>query len=175
MSVKTKTNLILDLSIFAAFLVVASPSLTGMTIHEWLALALGAAVLAHLLFHWDWVVSVSKKFFKKLFHQSRLNYIVNIAFFVLATASMFSGLLISKSLLATLGISLNMDRSWETLHRMTSDWAIIALGLHFALHTKWLVFNTKRYLITPVTKRFLRPASSSSGQLAVQPVHTHDQ
>ena len=170
MSNKTKTNLILDLSIFTAFLVVASPGLTGMTIHEWLALALAAAVLTHLLFHWEWIIKVGKAFFKKFFHQSRLNFVVNLAFFILMTTSMFSGLLISKSILSTLGINLNVDRSWETLHKLTSDWTLIALGLHFALHVKWLVFNLKRYLITPVTQRFQRPQPQSSGQLVTQPV-----
>ncbi len=173
MSVKTKTNLILDLSIFVAFLAVASPALTGMTIHEWLALAFAAAVLTHLLFHWDWIISVSKEFFRKLFHQSRLNYIVNIIFFVTMTGSMLSGVLISKSILSTLGITLNVDHSWETLHKLLSDWTLIALGLHFALHVKWLVFNLKRYLITPVIERFARPKQQAHGHLSVQPVRIH--
>ena len=170
MSHKTKTNLILDLSIFFAFLAVASPALTGMTIHEWLALALAAAVVTHLLFHWDWIVSVGKDFFRKFFHQSRLNFIVNLLFLITATASMLSGLLISKSILSTLGIHLNVDHSWETLHKLTSDWAVIALGLHFALHVKWLVFNLKRYLLNPVFELFARPKSQPHGQLATQPV-----
>lgn len=170
MSTSTKNNLILDITIFAAFLAIASPKLTGNTIHEWLSLALAAAVITHLLFHWDWIVSVSKKFFKKLFHQSRLNYVVNIAFFLLLTTSMLSGLLISKSILATFGIQINVGRSWEMLHRLTSDWALIALGLHFALHAKWLFFNIKRYLINPVAKGFQRPQAQQRGQLAVQPI-----
>ena len=65
----TKTNLILDITIFTAFFVIANPSLTGM---EWLALAFAAAIVTHLLFHWNWLVTVTKQFFKKLFHQSRL-------------------------------------------------------------------------------------------------------
>ena len=100
MSAKTKTNLMLDLSIFVAFLAVATPKLTGMTIHEWLALAFGAAVLVHLLFHWDWIISVGKTFFKKLLHQSRLNFVVNVIFLVTMTATMLSGILISKNILS---------------------------------------------------------------------------
>ena len=170
MSVKTKTNLILDISIFVAFLAVASPSLTGMTIHEWLSLALGATLVVHLLFHWDWVASVSKAFFKKFFHQSRLNFIVNLIFLVTATAAMLSGLLISKSILSTLGIQLNVDHSWETIHKLTAEWSMFALGLHFALHIKWLVFNLKRYIVNPVRARFAHLKPQPRGQLAVQPV-----
>ena len=58
----TKTNLTLDITIFTAFLAVANPTITGMTIHEWLALAFAAAIVTHLIFHWDWLVVIN--FFK---------------------------------------------------------------------------------------------------------------
>jgi hypothetical protein len=63
-----KTNLTLDIIIFTAFLVVSNPSLTGLTVHEWLTLAFAAAIVTHLLFHWNWLVTMTKQFFKKLFH-----------------------------------------------------------------------------------------------------------
>ena len=34
-----KTNLVLDLAITTAFLVVSNPPLTGMAVHEWLGLS----------------------------------------------------------------------------------------------------------------------------------------
>jgi len=163
----TKTNLILDITIFTAFLVVANPALTGMTVHEWLALAFTAAIVTHLLFHWDWLVGVTKKFFKKLIHQSRLNYVVDALFFVAMTISMFSGLLISKSILSTLGIQLNAGHNWESIHKLASDASLIMLGLHFALHFKWVLTNLKRYLVSPVMRVFQRPRA---GALAAQPV-----
>lgn len=167
MSTSTKNNLILDITIFAAFLVIVSPKLTGSTIHEWLSLALAAAIVVHLLFHWKWIVSVSKKFFKKFFHQSRLNYLVDLLLFIMMTASMFSGLMISKSILDTLGIHLDVGRSWKTLHNLTSDLSVILLGLHFALHFKWLLSTLKRYFVTPILRLFQRP---QAGALAVEPV-----
>jgi len=163
----TKTNLILDITIFTAFLAVANPSLTGMTIHEWLALAFAAAIVTHLLFHWNWLVTVTKQFFKKLFHQSRLNYVVNALFFVAMTTAMLSGLLISKSVMSTLGIQLNASHGWESIHRLAADASLIMLGLHFALHFKWVVTNLKRYLVSPVIRLFRRPRA---GALAAQPV-----
>ncbi len=169
MSTSTKNNLILDITIFAAFLAIASPKLTGNTIHEWLSLALAAAIVVHLLFHWKWIVSLSKNFFQKLIHQSRLNYLVNILLFIAMTASMFSGLLISKSILETLGIQLNVGRSWKTLHNLTSDFSVILLGVHFALHFKWLISALKRHLITPISGLFQR-SRPRAGALVVQPV-----
>jgi len=164
----TKKNLILDITIFTAFLAVANPSLTGMTIHEWLALAFAAAIVTHLLFHWKWLVTTTRQFFKKLFHQSRLNYVVDAIFFIAITATMLSGLLISKSIMTTLGIQLNISHEWETIHKFVSNLSLLLLGLHFALHFKWVVTNLKRYLISPVTGAFRR---LRGGTLAPQPIH----
>ncbi len=162
-----KTNLTLDIAIFAAFLAVANPSLTGMTIHEWLALAFATAIVVHLLFHWNWLVAVTKAFFSKLFHQSRLNYVVNALFFVAVTATMLSGILISKSVLPFLGIQVNAAHSWESIHKQAADISLILLGLHFALHFKWLVAQLKRYLVSPVLRLFKRPRPA---MLSVEPV-----
>ena len=162
-----KTNLVLDATIFAAFLAVANPSLTGMTIHEWLALAFAAAIATHLLFHWKWLVTITKQFFKKFFHQSRLNYVVDALFFVAMTAAMFSGLMISKSIMATLGFQLEVSRSWKTIHTLASDISLLLLGLHFALHFKWVISSLKRYLILPVIRVF---RGSRGGAMTPQPV-----
>jgi len=167
----TKTNLILDITIFSAFLAVSNPSLTSMTIHEWLALAFAAALVTHLLFHWSWLVSVTKQFFKKLFHQSRLNYVIDALFFVSMTTAMLSGLLISKSVMSTLGIELNASHGWESIHRLASDTSLIMLGLHFALHFKWVLTNLKRYLVSPVIRLFRRPRA---GALASQPIRVDE-
>ena len=47
----TKSNLVLDLSMFGIFLVIANPRFTGTTVHEWLAVSFSAAILTHLLRH----------------------------------------------------------------------------------------------------------------------------
>ncbi|MCO6452894.1 MAG: DUF4405 domain-containing protein [Caldilineales bacterium] len=156
-----KTNLTLDLIIFTAFVAVANPALTGMTIHEWLALAFGAAIITHLLFHWNWIAAITRKFFHKLWHQSRLNYVVNLAFFVAVTATMLSGVLISKSALPILGIDLHAGQQWKMIHTLAADASLILLGLHFALHIKWVVFNLKKHIVTPVIRLIPRQRTRS--------------
>jgi hypothetical protein len=169
----TKANLTLDVTIFTAFLAVANPALTGMTVHEWLALGFAAAIVTHLLFHWNWLVTMTKQFFKKLFHQSRLNYVVDALFFVSMTTAMLSGLLISKSVMSTLGIQLNAGHGWESIHRLAADTSLIMLGLHFALHFKWVVTNLKRYLVSPVLRLFQRPRVGTLAIKSVQMKETH--
>ena len=65
----TKTNLFIDLTILAAFLVIFSPYLTG-----------------------NRIVKRGGEFFKKLLQKSHLNFLVNGLFFIVVTGSIFSGL-----------------------------------------------------------------------------------
>jgi len=152
----TKKKLILDVTMFGAFLAISNPHLTGMTIHEWLGVSLIAALVTHLLFNWEWIVNVGKTFFKKLWHQSRLNFVVDAAFFIVMTGVLFSGLMISKSVLPTLGIQLAASGSWKSIHFMLSDASVILLGLHFALHFKWVITNLGRYVVNPIRGLFQR-------------------
>jgi hypothetical protein len=152
----TKTDLILDSVIFTALLVVANPHLTGNTIHEWLGISLAGAIITHLLFHWDWIIKVGREFFRKLFHQSRLNFVVDTLFFFAMTGSFFSGILISKDVMSVLGIQLNASGGWKMIHTLTSDASVIMLGIHFALHWRWIVTNIGRYVLSPIRDLFHR-------------------
>lgn len=154
----TKTNLILDLTMFGAFLAVSNPHLTGTTVHEWLAISLAGAVITHLLLHWNWILKIGKEFFKKLWHQSRLNFVVNTLFFIAMTGTIFSGLMISESVLATFGIHLDVSRGWKSIHTLMSDTSVILLGVHFALHLKWVGTNISRYILNPIRTLFQRRA-----------------
>lgn len=167
-TMSTKRNLILDLTIFTALLAVANPHLTGNTIHEWPGVSLAGAVITHLLFHWDWIIKVGKEFFKKLFHQSRLNFMVNTLFFIAMTGSFFSGILISKDVMSALGIQLNVSGGWKSIHTLMSDASVVMLGIHFALHWKWVVTNIGRYIVNPIRGLFQRRSIPQA--LAVQPV-----
>ena len=167
----TKTKLMLDIAIFSAMLAVTNPRLTGNTIHEWLGISLATAIITHLLFNWNWIVNVTRTFFKKLFHESRLNYVINLLFFIAMTGSFFSGLLISKDVISTLGIQFNVSGAWKMIHSLTSDASVIILGLHVAMHWKWIVTNTGRYIVTPIRNLFQpRPIPQA---LTVQPVTIH--
>ncbi len=163
----TKTNLILDLSMFGVFLVIDNPRFTGTTIHEWLAVSFSAAIITHLLLHWDWIINVGKQFFKKLWHQSRLNFVVDALFFISMIGAFFSGLMISQSVLSTLGIQLNVSHAWRSIHNLTANTSVALLGLHFALHWKWLTTNVDRYIVSPIRNIFPRTVPNA---LAVQPV-----
>ena len=152
----TKTKLILDLTMFGTFLAVSNPHLTGNTIHEWLGVSLAGAVITHLLFNWKWIVNVAKTFFQKLWHKSRLNFVVNTLFFIAMTGSFFSGILISRDVMSTLGIQLNVSGSWKMLHSLMSNISVTMLAVHVALHWKWIVNSIGRYIVNPMGRLFQR-------------------
>jgi Domain of unknown function (DUF4405) len=168
----TKSNLILDLGMFGIFMVVANPHMTGTTIHEWLALSLAGTALTHILVHWKWIFSVAKGFFKKLWHQSRLNFVVNTLFLITMTGSFISGLMISKSVMPSVGITLDVSRSWRMIHNMMSNASLAVLALHIALHWKWVVTNIGRYITNAVGNVFQR---STRKVLAMQSVQVENE
>lgn len=148
-----KTNLILDTGIFAAFLVAMEPRFSGIAIHEWLSLALFGTIVVHLLLHWKWIASVGTRFFQKLWHTSRLKFVVDLLLFIAFIGVMLSGMLISRSALPTLGIEPGeVSRQWRTLHLLTADLSVLLVGLHFALSWNWVVDMVKRYLIDPLAR-----------------------
>lgn len=150
-----KKNLVIDSLIFAAFLLMESPNLSGNTIHEWLGIALLATIVVHLLLHWSWITSVGKTFFKKLWHSSRLKFMLDILVFLSIITVSLSGLMISKTALPLLGITLGEAGGvWKELHKLAADASVLLIGLHFALNWKVVVAMFKKYVFSPIGRLF---------------------
>ena len=84
------------------------------------------------------------------------------------TGTLFSGLMISQSVLATFGIHLAVSGAWRSIHFMLSDLSVIMLGVHFALHLKWVGTNLKRYVLNPILGLLQQRALPQA--LAAQPM-----
>lgn len=152
--IQAKTKLWLDIFIFLAFLVTMDPRSSGIAIHEWLSLAMLAALTLHLLLSWDWIVSVSRRFLGKLGTQNRINYILNWLLFIDGTLLIVSGVMISEVAMPFFGIRLPEGFAWRRLHDMSANLGLLMLGLHTALHWAWIVNTFNRYLIQPVARLF---------------------
>lgn len=166
---RSLTNLLIDSAIFVAFLAATAPQLTGIAIHEWLSIAFGAAVITHLLLHWEWIAGVTIKFFRRATHESRINYILNVLLFIDITIVIVTGLLISEAALPLFGVRFPRDGTWRVLHRLTSDGGVVLLGLHIALHWRWIISTLGRLVgrAWPVH----RPATEPVAQHIAQEVH----
>lgn len=164
-----KTNLIVDAAIFVGFLAAFEPRLTGIALHEWLSLAVFGVIVAHLALHWRWVVQITRRFFQKLFHSSRLNYVLNAALLVAFVAMMLSGVLISRSVLPFLGLQAVRDQFWRVLHTVSANASLALVAAHVALHWEWIVNALKRYVLSPATRLFRRPVPARRAPLMAQP------
>ncbi len=156
------TNLALDSAMFVVFLTTTAPRFTGIAIHEWLGIALGAVVVTHLVIHWSWITGVAQRLFSRTTGCARLGYALNALLFAVLTTIIFTGLMISETALAPLGIRTERDRFWTQLHHLASDAAVFLLGVHVALHWRWIVNATQRLLT--------RLSSQKAAALSAAPV-----
>lgn len=147
---RNKINLGIDIAIFLAFLIAMSPHFSGIAVHEWLSTAFGAAIVAHLLLHWEWIVGITKSFFKKARRSARSNYVLNVLLFVDITIVIFTGLMISEDALPLFGIQTVRGGIWHGLHSVSADLSLFLIGLHIALHGEWIVKMVKRFVIAPL-------------------------
>ncbi|MBV9786702.1 MAG: DUF4405 domain-containing protein [Chloroflexi bacterium] len=162
---RNKINLVIDLAIFVAFLIAMSPHFSGIAVHEWLSIAFGAAIIAHLLLHWEWIVGITRSFFKKARWSARSNYVLNVLLFIDITIVIFTGLMISEDALPLFGIQTIRGGIWHGLHSFSADLSLVLVGLHIALHWEWIVKMFKRFVLTPLLPRRLSPQM----QLTAQP------
>ncbi|MBX3086170.1 MAG: DUF4405 domain-containing protein [Anaerolineae bacterium] len=139
---RTKLNLVLDIIIALAFAAEMQYRFVGLRNHEILGLAFGAAIIVHLALHVQWIVGVTKRFFKNLLHQSHVNYILNIALLVDIILVTVSGILISR----TLGLTISADHSWEQIHKIAANLSLVIVALHVGLHWQWIAANSQKYL-----------------------------
>src|ERR1700735_1213895 len=58
---RTRLDFWFDAVLLLGYTVAYSYGFTGIAIHEWLGIALGAALLLHLTLHWDWVIRTTRK------------------------------------------------------------------------------------------------------------------
>lgn len=147
---QTKTKLLIDIAIFISFLITMEPHASGLTVHEWLATALIAVLVVHLLLSWDWIMLITRRFLGRVNRQSRINYILNWLLFIDGTIIMLSGFMISESLMPALGIQLPHNFAWRSLHDLSANLFLVLLGLHTALHWNWIVDTFKRYVVQPI-------------------------
>jgi hypothetical protein len=155
------TTLIIDLVILVAFLIAYELRLTGIEIHEWLSVALCFIFVVHILLHWQWIVSVTVRFFRQLFHSSRLNYLVDALIFVAMVAVMLSGIMISRSILGLFGIPASRDMFWRVLHTFSADAGVLLTAIHFGLHWKWTLNTLTRVIVAPIANLGARSSAQS--------------
>lgn len=147
---RSKTNLILDIAMFAAFLVAGAPHFTGLAVHEWLGMAFGAGIVTHILLHTQWIIATATRFFAPMQRRQRFYAILNIALVIDIALIIVSGILISKVALPALGIQLARSFGWRGMHHTSANLFTPLVLTHVIAHWKWIVDTGRRYLIQPL-------------------------
>jgi len=147
-------NWLLDASLFTAFLDSFWLDLTGISIHQWLGVGTAFATGLHLLLHWDWVKSVSARFFGRTSKQARAFYLVDVLLLIGFASILFSGLVIST----WFSLSLSQPALWINLHILVSVLSLLVLLVKIGIHWRWISKTAVKLLQLPApmaTNRFV--------------------
>lgn len=141
-----RARLALDAGLLLTFLVAFNPALTGISVHEWLSLAVIVPTLVHLVVNTDWVMHTAKRIVAKLREVSALNLAVDAALFVATVTVMLSGFMVSQVIASALGVTAVPSVTWHVVHSASATATIVLLLAHFALHLPWAIRVLKRTL-----------------------------
>ncbi|MBK9980232.1 MAG: DUF4405 domain-containing protein [Gemmatimonadetes bacterium] len=141
-----RAKLVVNSVLLLSMIAISAPRATRVPAHEWLSLGFVVILALHILYSWNWVISVAQRFFASMRGRMRFSFVWNVALYAMMTMVMLSGLLISVFALPALGIPHNLDPFWETTHERLADWLLVMLGIHLGLHWQWLVTAVSRFL-----------------------------
>ena len=142
---RTKLDFWFDVVLLVGFTLAYSYGFTGIGIHEWLGIGLGAALLLHVTLHWDWVIRTTRKLLSPRGHD-KVIWLVNLALLVAMTFCVASGILISRVALPSLGINPLSGPFWEQFHFRTADVTLALVPVHAALRWRWIAGVGRRLL-----------------------------
>jgi hypothetical protein len=143
---RTQLDFWLDLVLLVAFALDYSFQFTGLSIHEWIGLGFGVALLLHITLHWAWVLRTTRRVFGRLAGRERIRWFVDLALLLVMTLCVVSGILISRSALPALGITPLAGAFWTGLHTTSADITVALVGLHVALSWRWGLTVGRRIL-----------------------------
>lgn len=145
-------NFWIDVITFVGFMIAMEPHFTGLAIHEWFTVSAVSTLIVHFVLHWDWFIRLTNRFFVKLFHSSRLNYLISIVVFLGFVSIMVSGLMISEHLLPYFGFEVESRYAWRRIHDLASNLTLVLVAVHVALRWEWVKAAFIRLIVTPLRK-----------------------
>lgn len=138
-------KLYVDIFLFISFVIVNIPQATGIPFHEWASVLFIVPLLVHILLDWGWIVNITKRMFGKLPGEVRFNHIFDLVIFIMMTLALMTGFVISEAALPAIGIHVVIDPFWSMMHDLTANLTMVLIGIHLAMHWKWIVNSCRRY------------------------------
>ncbi|NCC77482.1 MAG: hypothetical protein EOM08_13730, partial [Clostridia bacterium] len=148
MNPKLKKKLIIDIILAVTLLAVMVPALSGVFLHEWIGVVIGAGLAIHLILNRKWISGVSKKFFGQMTLELRLSYLMNLMLGLTMGLTLVSGVLISQYLFTALNAA---DLAlWTIIHAVASRATLGITIVHVLLHLGWIKNALRQALQHPV-------------------------
>ena len=125
-----------DAVALVVYLLVATPALTGIAVHEWLGLAVFVAFLVHCVQHAGWIADTVRAAVRAPARVASLalDALILAAFMVVTV----SGLLISGAVLPAFGLYAGGYYFWDPLHAIAAKALLALLLVHVVVHWKRL-------------------------------------
>jgi hypothetical protein len=153
----------LDTFLFLGFLTSFWLDLTGLWLHQWLGIFVGAFAIIHMFIHWKWIKTTIATFTSKVSIKSRRYMMLDIGLLSGFIGIIFTGVIMSTWL------QLNLDNytAWLTAHIAISISALIILLFKLAVHGKWIVAASRK-VFSRSSSRQAPLANLSQVQLQIQ-------
>ncbi len=156
---KPITNWIIGAALFGGFILSLWLDLTGLALHQWLGLAVGALAVYHLAAHWRWVTAVSQRFFGRTSRQARTFYLIDAGLATGFAAIVVTGLAIST----WLDLTLAGYAALRAVHVAASLATLALVVVKVGLHGRWIVSTARKHLLPePARRGPAQPAAISA-------------
>ncbi len=145
-------------------------------IHTWSGVAMIAIAIFHIMIHWKWISSMTKKVWNemlagksKLSKFGKINVLINFMIGLTGLITAISGvyfLFDTSNNHSVQALFLFNRTTWDLIHTWAGVLMIFAFILHFAIHWKWVTKVTRRYFSNE--KRVIKPVISREQSVLVQ-------
>ena len=136
-----KTRYVMD-SLLLVFFVLANVPQISLVFHEWISLVFIIPFVVHLLLHWNWSMTVPRRFFKGFSAEIRFNVIFDTVLYLLMVFVIGSGFLASEVLLPMFG-EFRAQPFWTEAHHQYSNLLMAMVGIHLGMHWSWIKQTTR--------------------------------
>ena len=138
---------------------------TWEVLHDWTGIAMIAAALIHIVFHWKWILGTLKRIFRmlsrkaerfgnRLFWTIVIDAIIALGFFLSAISGLYFFFAAKDA------NWLLLDTTWDMIHTWSSDIMIIAALIHIILHWDWIKNITAKIFGKKKVKAVTSPATT---------------
>lgn len=138
------TRVWLDIALFIGYFLLSAPQTTGIPFHEYFTVVFIPIFISHIVLDWGWISRVFRRKNRRRSGEVRFNRAFDIVIFVGMVIVIYSGFLISESMLPDLGIDPVATSFWSTVHDISGNLLILLVGIHIAMHWPWIKRNIGR-------------------------------